>query len=564
MTSIRSNLSALTALQALNTTQTSFRKTQEQISTGLRVKEAADNASYWSIGVRMRSDVGTLGAVKDSIRQSVAMLDTFTSALDKTLASLNKIKQAVVSALQPGADVAAIQNEISAQIKGLKNIAGSATINGQNWLSGPGGTANLVVSYDGAAHKVNTLAFDTSQTKLFADVSAGVGGILGDVAAFDVANWVPSLRLTGSQGNGGSSLSNPVVKASPANASPGLVVIGTSGDDNLLGGSANDTLVGGPGDDILNGRSGTDEMRGGPGNDYYVVHDETDIVVEMPNEGHADRIESWVPQFTLPANVEILYLAGTSDINGAGNELDNRMVGNLGANILIGASGNDELRGGAGNDILVGGMGKDTLLGGAGTDTFVFTSAADTGLSVSEHDVISDWESVDRLDLSGIDADTKQPGHQNHVFVGQGAANDSVGAGQVKYFHDNGHTYVVGDVSGDGKADFKIAIAGIHTLYAESSSAELYPESLKAIDKAIESVIKGSASLGATKALLEMQAEFIGVMSDALIMGVGAFVDADMDEASVRFQALQTQQKLGAQALAIANQNSQIVLKLLE
>jgi hypothetical protein len=85
MTSIRSNLSALTALQALKTIQTSLRKTQEQISTGLRVKEAADNASYWSIGVRMRSDVGALGAVKDSIRQSVAMLDTFTSALDKVL-----------------------------------------------------------------------------------------------------------------------------------------------------------------------------------------------------------------------------------------------------------------------------------------------------------------------------------------------------------------------------------------------------------------------------------------------------------------------------------------------
>lgn len=175
MLSTRSNLSALTALQSLRSTQSSLTKTQQQISTGLRVSEASHNASYWSIGVKMRSDIGALGAVKDSIRQSKAMLDTFTSALDKTLVSLNKIKQGLVSALQPGADVAAIQAEVTAQIKGLKSIAGSATINGQNWLSGAGETANLVVSYDGAAHKVNTLAFDTSQTLLFADASAGIG-----------------------------------------------------------------------------------------------------------------------------------------------------------------------------------------------------------------------------------------------------------------------------------------------------------------------------------------------------------------------------------------------------
>jgi len=44
--------------------------------------------------------------------------------------------------------------------------------------------------------------------------------------------------------------------------------------------------------------------------------------------------------------------------------------------------------------------------------------------------------------------------------------------------------------------------------------------------------------------------------------GIGALVDADMEEASARLAALQTQQQLGIQALTIANQAPQNILAL--
>ena len=44
--------------------------------------------------------------------------------------------------------------------------------------------------------------------------------------------------------------------------------------------------------------------------------------------------------------------------------------------------------------------------------------------------------------------------------------------------------------------------------------------------------------------------------------GIGALVDADMEEASARLQALQTQQQLGIQSLSIANTNSENILQL--
>ena len=45
---------------------------------------------------------------------------------------------------------------------------------------------------------------------------------------------------------------------------------------------------------------------------------------------------------------------------------------------------------------------------------------------------------------------------------------------------------------------------------------------------------------------------------------VSTMVDADMNEASTRLQALQTQQQLGVQSLSIANQNSQMILRLFQ
>ena len=58
--SILTNSSALTALQSLDQTEQALSSTQNEISTGLAVSSAADNAAYWSIATTMRSD-NTMG-----------------------------------------------------------------------------------------------------------------------------------------------------------------------------------------------------------------------------------------------------------------------------------------------------------------------------------------------------------------------------------------------------------------------------------------------------------------------------------------------------------------------
>ena len=81
----------------------------------------------------------------------------------------------------------------------------------------------------------------------------------------------------------------------------------------------------------------------------------------------------------------------------------------------------------------------------------------------------------------------------------------------------------------------------------------------------ILSALTGASGLvGSVQNVAATAQTFNASLSDALTSGVGSLVDADMNVASTRLQALQTQQQLGIQALSMANQNSQLILKLFQ
>lgn len=145
----------------------------------------------------------------------------------------------------------------------------------------------------------------------------------------------------------------------PAGADISSLVIGTGGEDNLVGsgendiifggsGNSDDTLTGDGGNDLLVGGGGDDNMSGNDGDDTYDVDDTGDDVNENANEG-IDTVMSAV-DYELSDNVENLILTGTSNNDGVGNALANVLTGNSGNNILDGEDGNDTLDGGAGND----------------------------------------------------------------------------------------------------------------------------------------------------------------------------------------------------------------------
>ncbi len=87
-------------------------------------------------------------------------------------------------------------------------------------------------------------------------------------------------------------------------------------------------------------------------------------------------------------------------------------------------------------------------------------------------------------------------------------------------------------------------------------------QALADIEGLIQTSIDAAAAFGSSQARIETQSEFVGKLMDSLKTGIGALVDADMEAASARLQALQVQQQLATQSLSIANQAPQNILSL--
>jgi len=118
-------------------------------------------------------------------------------------------------------------------------------------------------------------------------------------------------------------------------------------------------------------------------------------------------------------------------------------------------------------------------------------------------------------------------------------------------------TFSVGTGSGASSA----SILTLDVTGSGLASAD-FDDMLTGIEAGLKSMATGAASLGAAKARVDLQKDFVSQLSDSIDRGVGQLVDADMNKESTRLQALQVQQQLGIQSLSIANSNTQQILSL--
>src|SRR5262249_22494298 len=96
-------------------------------------------------------------------------------------------------------------------------------------------------------------------------------------------------------------------------------------DPNFLGGNS--------GNNALDGRGGDDVMIGGAGNDIYVIDSTSDLITENANEGN-DIVYASV-DYTIGSNIEsVVLVEGAGNINAAGSNQANALVGNSGNNTL--------------------------------------------------------------------------------------------------------------------------------------------------------------------------------------------------------------------------------------
>jgi len=173
MASILTNSSALTALQTLSSTNKALETTQNRISTGLRIGEASDNASYWSIATSMKSDNKANSAVQDALGLGAGKVDTAYSSINKIKDQVDEMKQLLVSAQGASReDQEKISTQITAIQSNIKSAASNANYAGSNLLVNDGTAANdlkVVASYNrtGTTVTVDTIDVKATDTQVF-------------------------------------------------------------------------------------------------------------------------------------------------------------------------------------------------------------------------------------------------------------------------------------------------------------------------------------------------------------------------------------------------------------
>jgi flagellin len=178
MSNVTTNPAALAALTVLRGVTKDLGVVQEQVTSGLRVENASDNPTYWSMSKTMQSDQDSLSTITDALGLGASKVDTASTAMDTVVDLVTQIQAKLVSAKEPGTDKSSVNADIQQLKNQLQSVTQSASFSGENWLyntdqqpdteqsvisnftRGPGGQVNLeTVNYDSS----QTLMIDTAQ-----------------------------------------------------------------------------------------------------------------------------------------------------------------------------------------------------------------------------------------------------------------------------------------------------------------------------------------------------------------------------------------------------------------
>jgi|GEM_PF-126434 Flagellin and related hook-associated proteins len=619
MVSILTNTSAMAALQTLRSIDTSLSGTQQQVSTGLRVGTASDNAAYWSVATTMRSDNMATSAVSDALGLGAAKVDTAYAGLEAVIDVMGKFKAKLVAATEDGVDKAKIQTELEQYKQAVVDIAESSSFNGQNWLNtdiediydDDLSKATVVSSFVRGRNNVSvgTIDFSLAKVSLFNSTGGGllqrdqrlvetVGGIrseyytddpdsLGiDHTAYYDENGSLSWMVPRESGGSAASFFFDFPDGSPLDFNtPGAEIsfritldkeasnpqgyTGTSAQLYELPGPYYDGYV----KDITITKAVVDAYEPAWGGIITTNIDFAALLTHLlSGEGasvsakHLTRLpgsESYVHD---PVKMSI----STKQAHGDGSYVEISNLSSVGVSTGGLVEAFDYGERGSGMQLAF----KPFIMHKNGDDedgidiTFDFYVNSGTPRSYSfnrtyvnnvlgkDTGKVETSEEMATLLHSLLDADWPnlviEATSDSTVMIKSNPEVDRKWGSGTKIGFDN----------------IRVSIEPLPTINFLDIDIDNNPDMLESyihyVDTVTERLIEGTASLGALRMRIDMQSAFNDNLMNSLSKGIGRLVDADMNEASTRLKALQTQQQLGMQSLQIANSEPETILQLFQ
>ncbi|MEM1313059.1 MAG: flagellin [Pseudomonadota bacterium] len=523
MTSILTNNSAMVALQTLNSINKDLTGIQSQISTGKKVGSAKDNAAVWAISAVMESDVKGFKAISESLSLGASTVALGRQAAERTEDLLKEIKGKIVSAQEENVPRDKLQADIDGLVEQITSVVGTAQFNGKNLVNNFDET-NVLSSLDRAS--------DGSVTA--GQISFRGQSLTDDSGTLETANAIDRIGSVADDGT-------YTVGAGATLDSAGVEATLTVANDLLVG----ETLTIDFADEQFVFTNNTGGDLDADALDDIVAAGIAALGVEGVTTAAAG---AGVVEITSTNKFDSITIQGSSS-GTTTVDIDPDAGGALGAAgpgvaaTMVARAETLSLGGGAGN------------IGGAvseGDGFRVSLDGQDFDYVAKEGDTLNDVAlGLKRvIDAGGLEG----------ISVKVNTSNDPVGTPPtIQIDNDNAATVAltVDDGSGGQASGGLVGLSGI-----DVSTQEGAERALANIESLIQTAIDSAAEFGSVEGRIDIQAEFVSNLTDAFTSGIGALVDANLEEASARLQALQVQQQLGIQALSIANQAPQSVLSL--
>ena len=138
MASINTNYGAMVAAQSLSATSRELDKTQNRVTTGLKVSSAKDNGAIWAIATTQKANAKALDSTINNLQRQQSVAEVGLAAGDTIMAALTEMKTlaAAIDAGDGGAGTAAYQSDYTALANEIGAAITAAVFDGTNAFGG--------------------------------------------------------------------------------------------------------------------------------------------------------------------------------------------------------------------------------------------------------------------------------------------------------------------------------------------------------------------------------------------------------------------------------------------
>ena len=175
---VNTNISAIDAANTLNTTESSLQMSMQQLSSGLRINSAADDAAGYTISEVLNGQISGVDQANRNAQDGVSLVQTAAGSLTQVQAMLQRVRELAVEYANgslSSTEQTAISTEVGQLLSDIEQIGQQAEFNGIFLLSSASTITFQVGANDGQTIAVTMLSLASA-------ITAGGGSTLSLVS----------------------------------------------------------------------------------------------------------------------------------------------------------------------------------------------------------------------------------------------------------------------------------------------------------------------------------------------------------------------------------------------